>query len=720
MALLGFSTVDKVRSRVTQRTFFAQNLVVPLLFSGMMPSQAWIQIVKAVLVLSTIAIAIVLVIERINAATSRFSTTSQPVEFARSEPAGGGTFRIRLRKPVLTERIFPSQIRLIEAPGVKTWYTPRGENVERFGNGLFTIQKNGWLVLSMANELDPRTVAASGELVTPRVFSTGVARLLGLFLITGILGLVIVCPAPAFAPGTLWTRSLFLIRVTLTSVGQYPAFALAVPSFYFLLFYPPLWKDIDALSQLVVPASVTNIFHFPAIYCFLARIPIWIGDCLTHPRPLDLMGRQWPSLSGIYFLVILQHAALVSVLAGFCRTISREAVQRGIIVLMFAASSSLYAQAQTCGSEAWSLIAMILVYTLGLRIYYARKSTALSWLGYVGALTLAIGSRHVDVLLGFWLIAAFLISGLVRIFFREAAPGIAHPWWRAGFAVLAFAAAVGVDTGFASLLARLTSVEPRTTLGRTLSDRINTFLGTLPEDERKRLAERLASSVPDGDVKAAILDQATIGSFYDGTGAAISRRLAARGYQGEALGAKTDSVILDATMAYLRSLHPKLVGVIERDFWDGLWRATNSSIAVAPFENNRYAAEVRPEQPDLWRPLDSLRSSFLPEAIAWGDCAAKDGYVSSGKRLQLGWPFIVAVLLCIACYFRHAAVPDPVILSLSVMATGLVIFAATVVCVGFLSRYALPLQLSGLIGVSLALAGLFRKPVFTGLKARLT
>jgi hypothetical protein len=676
----------------------------------MMISQAWIRIVKAVSVLSTIVIAIVLVIERINAATSWFGTTSQPVEFARSEPAEGGAFRVRLQKPVPTDRIFPSQIRLDKAPAVATFYTPRGGSVERFGSGLFTIQRDGWLYYSTAGELDPRTVISSGEVVAPRVFPAGVARLLGLLLATGILGLVIAFPKPAFAPTILWKRSVFIVRAALGWIGRHPAFLLAAPSLYFLLFYPPLWKDVDALSQLVVPASVVNIFHFPAIYCFLARIPIWIGDCLTGPRPLELMERQWPSISGIYFLVILQHTTLVSVLAGFCRTATRDDFQRGIIVLMFGASSSLYAQAQTCGSEAWSLIGMMLVYTLGLRIYYASQPTALRWVGYFSALTLAIGSRHINVLLGFWLIAVFLIVGFLSVFSKEYVKGAARLWRKAAVAALCFAAAITVDAGFASILAKFAGVEPRTTLGWTLSDRIKTFLDTLPEEERRRFAERIAGSVLDGDVKAAILDQATIGSFYAGTGAAIGRRLAARGYQGEVLGAKIDFVVLEAGIAYLRSLHPNLLRLIERDFWDGFWGLTNSAIAVAPFGHNRYAAEVRPEQPDFWRPLDSLHSSFLPEAIAWEDRADKDSYVSSGKRVQLGWFFVLAVLLCVACCSRGAALPDTVILSVSVMVTGVVIFGATIVCVGLMSRYALPLQVSGLVGVSLAFVGVSRKP----------
>ncbi len=202
------------------------------------------------------------------------------------------------------------------------------------------------------------------------------------------------------------------LMIVLRWVGNRPAFCLSLPSVYLLLSYPPLWKDIDALAQIIEPASVTNIYHFPALYCFLSRIPIWLGDLLQRPHWPNLLSRQYPTLAGLYLLIALQQAALVTSLVLLARTAGRNPVGRGLIVLLLASGSGLYVQAQTCGSEAWGLIALVLVYAFGLRLFRRETAKRLMWIGYTGALLIATGSRHIDMLLGCWLIVLFVLSGL--------------------------------------------------------------------------------------------------------------------------------------------------------------------------------------------------------------------------------------------------------------------------------------------------------------------
>ena len=51
---------------------------------------------------------------------------------------------------------------------------------------------------------------------------------------------------------------------------------LTIPSLYLLCLFPPLWKDIDGVNQLVAAPGVINVLHFPPLYCFLGRIPFWL------------------------------------------------------------------------------------------------------------------------------------------------------------------------------------------------------------------------------------------------------------------------------------------------------------------------------------------------------------------------------------------------------------------------------------------------------------
>ncbi len=519
------------------------------------------------------------------------------------------------------------------------------------------------------------------------------------------------------------------LMTTLRWIGNHPAFCLSLPSAYLLLSYPPLWKDIDALAQIIEPASVTNIYHFPALYCFLCRVPIWLGDLLHRPHWPELLYRQYPTLAGLYFLIALQQAALVMSLVLLVRVAGRNPSGRGLIVLLLASGSGLYAQAQTCGSEAWGLVALILVYAFGLRLFYPKTPNRLTWIWYTGALLFAVGSRHIDMLLGCWLIALFILSGLVQLAMSAPTHGrdrelperdesarfnrraeARRCFTGAVLALICWGAALGLNAAISFGLARIVHIEPRTTLGRTLSDRLKVFLAACSPAERNRIALRVAGSVTDPDVKAAVIDQNVIGSFYDGTGRAIAVRLAAEGYQGEALGAKTDRIILASSLAYYRTLHPKLIEVIWRDFRQGLVRGNNAGLAAAPFEHNRYVAETRSAEPSLWKPLSILPTTFAPAAIVLQHRASKDVYLGFGNRLRFGLLFGAAAAAAIVLTFWRGAGLRVGLPVLTILATGLVVFGATMICVYYMDRYTIPLEVSALAALSLILGESFERP----------
>jgi len=162
------------------------------------------------------------------------------------------------------------------------------------------------------------------------------------------------------------------------TVGRHPALFLSLPSLYLLLAYPPLWKDVDALGQLIWRAGWANILHYPPLYCFTGRIPFWIGDCIhallggQSLPPLRLFSEQHPTGLGIETLIIAQHAGLIIALTLLVRTAARTSLARGVIALGCIAASSLYAQQQCAGSEASGVSAVILVCVTGLWVY--RKS----------------------------------------------------------------------------------------------------------------------------------------------------------------------------------------------------------------------------------------------------------------------------------------------------------------------------------------------------------
>jgi hypothetical protein len=104
----------------------------------------------------------------------------QPIALAQSEPAGHSTYGLRLKEPVPTNRIFPSQILLIDPSGDESTYTPRAASVEEIGRGLVAVSQKEWLIFSRPDGFDARDRNASAKLITPEVFPAGQATWLTL------------------------------------------------------------------------------------------------------------------------------------------------------------------------------------------------------------------------------------------------------------------------------------------------------------------------------------------------------------------------------------------------------------------------------------------------------------------------------------------------------------------------------------------------------------
>src|SRR3712207_4665571 len=95
-----------------------------------------------------------------------------------------------------------------------------------------------------------------------------------------------------------------------------PFAILFAPSVWMLATIPPLWKDVDAYIQMTVPPGPQTILLFGPVYCFLARVPLFLGyayECLRAGAALPSFAFfAQPTLSdtGVYLLVGFQHAAL--------------------------------------------------------------------------------------------------------------------------------------------------------------------------------------------------------------------------------------------------------------------------------------------------------------------------------------------------------------------------------------------------------------------------
>ena len=161
----------------------------------------------------------------------------------------------------------------------------------------------------------------------------------------------------------------------------------------------------------------------------------------------------------------------------------------------------------------------------------------------------------------------------------------------------------------------------------------------------------------------------------------------------------------------MKTLHPILVRVIWNDFLKGFTETSSFSLAIDPFAENAATGKYRLDDPDLWSPLNALSSTFLPESTAWLDRSAADVYLKGRsmkgfRRQHLGSTLFGTLLSLGLCFVNRWGVFGQAIPALTILLTGIAIYAATMVCVYFMTRYALPLWVCLLIALSLSIEGL--------------
>ena len=105
---------------------------------------------------------------------------------------------------------------------------------------------------------------------------------------------------------------------------------LSLPSLYFLIFVPPLWRDSDGFVQIAMRLNFLTVIHFPPLYCLGARIPLFIGSLLDGTALSRGITIDPPILTnlGIFLLLPTQHLLLIGSLLITCVTIAERPLFR--------------------------------------------------------------------------------------------------------------------------------------------------------------------------------------------------------------------------------------------------------------------------------------------------------------------------------------------------------------------------------------------------------
>ncbi len=492
-------------------------------------------------------------------------------------------------------------------------------------------------------------------------------------------------------PGSAFGYRLFAIGHRLLAwIGRHPLYILILPSLWFFAFYLPFWKDVDVLDELVWGFTEMNLLLAPPLYCVLGRIPFWITDTLLFGTSPSILSPQHPSLAAVYALVFCQHVLLWLSLRYFLFSLPASETGRGAITLLLASVASFYAFAHTAGPESTVPVSWFFLFGIGLRILGGR-GTWRTWLFYFLILLFSIGSRHISGFLLGWLPTTAVVLGVHRSIqtgrFQKALPMVKTAGLALGLSILCLLS----EQTFVTVMCNHFGVVQRRTMGRTLSDRIGSYLDSLKPEAKERAAQHAAALTNDADVKAAIGAFKDIGTYHKGTDEFIAQFLRGRGLTGQSLEVERDRITLEGVMCYYRIWDPKLIQIILRDIGKGFYPTNDQGIAMtgakATFDS---LGPIREDAPS-WKGLQGLLIFQPAVAQATLDRAFHDLFIRHWRFLPVGAWFLLFLIVGIWRLARGQLSSSLALIGLCIFGIGLVTYAANCVCNYSMPRYVLPL-----------------------------
>jgi hypothetical protein len=484
-------------------------------------------------------------------------------------------------------------------------------------------------------------------------------------------------------------------RFTLEFVGRHPTWILVLPSIWMFGRFLPFWKDVDAVHQLISPAWDANILHFPPIYCFGARLPFWLTEILTSGSAASIFDGQHPPFAAVFALVILQHAGVWVALRYFLFSLSLSDLNRGIVALLLASVASFYVFAHTCGSDAMTSVTWFLVFGAGFRVLTAT-STWRTWVLYIAALILAVGSRQINGVLLVWLpLTTLLMIGFRWLYPRSnQSVSVSGQACFAGAAVAACFVVLAIENSLVAYLSHRFNIIERPTFGGTLSDRIATWISLLSAEEKDRLLVRVEALTADANTRLAIKSQIKLGPYHMGTDRVIKSALDEEGIPKEKIQAESDRVILRAAICFYETHDPRLVAVILREFAKGWAPTSDYRVALSgPLATLRFANNID---------RDALPWSQLPRWPIFNlvcvrnmvERAQHDWVIGHWQGVPILVWSVLFVFVGVWRFRRNELSLEVLLVGLTVLGIGAAAYAATCVCVYSTPRYVLPLLVS--------------------------
>jgi hypothetical protein len=292
---------------------------------------------------------------------------------------------------------------------------------------------------------------------------------------------------------------------------------LFAPSAWMLLRINPLWRDTDGYNQVTLPPGPMTILQFSPLYCFGARIPLYLGS--AYQAIVDRTGLPgWSFLSspiltdlGVFLLVAFQHLLLLGAQWFLLRSIEAKPVTKIILAALLALNAPFYTYTHSVGAEALSLSAMLLLLGCALRVWRQRHIRRSAWVWFGLSLILCVLTRPINAVLGMLLPTAFILQAVtetVQAAVRRS--GVPFPrrlikrrLFLCGLSLVVAALSFAVADRTVRYVCRAAKLKPRSTVGQSFAWRLN-FLAQMDEKERTGILERLVERSGDPVVKQMI------------------------------------------------------------------------------------------------------------------------------------------------------------------------------------------------------------------------
>jgi len=479
---------------------------------------------------------------------------------------------------------------------------------------------------------------------------------------------------------------------------------LLLPSIWLLATVPPLWKDVDAYVQVTYPRGVATILHFPPLYCFAARIPLFLGylvDVLSGSA-------TWPNRNfassilsdhSVFALLVCQHTALFIAQFYLVVTLTTVMWKRLLIALVCSANPLFYAFAQCVGSDTLSMILTLAISTLALRIVRSAHAIDLKHWGLFAFLLLgAFLTRHLNNVLAALLPICFLIllSQQVATALRPG-PGPIRSGSRASAARQMF---VAVAVGLLCIIAaNMTTrvlcigahITYRSRVGMTFLWRLR-LLSDLPFERQQHLLNRIEKQPIQDDTRLILSNlREALASTQGFDPAKFAKRLDNVFMQrdGEFGRVKLDRALNGFALAFFKANSRALGQAALHDFI-AAQKTSVTEVIESLFATTNYVSFHRQSMPALAR-LHTFRDLTPDELLAM---CSRNTYLQLWRgvtfaRWCLLW--LVLFILILASAVRRRGAGFILAFALAAIFLGELMMFANCLLTEFRPRYVLPM-----------------------------